>query len=127
MGKKVKFEIEFIIKSSPKLLYNYLSTPSGLSNWFAENVNLRGDIYTFMWDDDKEQAKLVTKKDNHFIKFKWMDDEDEDTFFEFKIEIDDLTKDVALMITDFAEKEDVESAKQLWESQIDELHGVLGV
>jgi len=127
MAKKVKFEVEFIIKSSPKLLYNYLSTPSGLSNWFAENVNLRDDIYTFMWDDTEEQAKLVAKKDNQFIKFKWLDEEVDDTFFEFKIEIDDLTKDVALMITDFAAAEDIESSKQLWERQIDELHGVLGV
>jgi len=127
MAKKVKFEVEFIIKSSPKLLYNYLSTPSGLSNWFAGNVNLRDDIYTFMWDDTEEQAKLVAKKDNQFIKFKWLDEEVDDTFFEFKIEIDDLTKDVALMITDFAAAEDIESSKQSWERQIDELHGVLGV
>ena len=69
MAGKVKYEVEFVIKASPKLLFNYLSTPSGLSNWFAENVNLRGDIYTFIWDGTEEKAKLVSKKDNQFISF----------------------------------------------------------
>jgi len=127
MADKVKYEVEFIIKSSPKLLYNYLSTPSGLGNWFAENVNLKDDVYTFMWDDTEEQAKIIAKKDNQFIRFKWLDGEDDDTFFEFRIEIDELTKEVALMITDFVKNKDIESSKQLWEKQIDELHGILGV
>lgn len=125
MAGKVKYEVEFVIKASPKLLFNYLSTPSGLSNWFAENVNLRGDIYTFIWDGTEEKAKLVSKKDNQFIKFRWIDG-DESTFFEFRIEIDDLTKDLALIITDFAEKNDIKDAKRLWESQVEELHGILG-
>ncbi len=125
MAQKVKYEVEFVIKSSPKLLYNYLSTPSGLGNWFADNVNSRGEIYTFIWDDTEEQAKLVSKKANQSVKFKWLED-DEDTYFEFRIQIDDITKDVALIITDFAEEDDIEAAKQLWESQVDELHGILG-
>ncbi len=125
MAGKVKYEVEFVIKASPKLLFNYLSTPSGLSNWFAENVNLRGDIYTFIWDGTEEKAKLVSKKDNQFIKFRWIDG-DESTFFEFRIEIDDLTKDLALIITDFADKNDIKNSKRLWESQVEELHGILG-
>jgi uncharacterized protein YndB with AHSA1/START domain len=124
MADKVKYEVEFVIKSSPKLLYGYLSTPSGLSNWFA-NVNSRGEIYTFIWDGAEEQAKLISKKMNQFIKFQWLEDE-EDTYFEFKIQIDELTKDVALIITDFAEEDEIENSKLLWESQVDELHGVLG-
>lgn len=125
MAGKVKYEVECMIKASPKLLFNYLATPSGLSNWFAENVNLRGDIYTFIWDGTEEKAKLVSKKDNQFIKFRWLDG-DEGTFFEFRIEIDDLTKDLALIITDFAEKNDIKASKRLWESQVEELHGILG-
>ena len=126
MAKKVKYETEFVIKSSPKLLYNYLSTPSGLSNWFADNVNSRGEIYTFIWDGSEEQAKLISKKANSCIKFKWLEDEDPDAYFEFRIEIDDITKDVALIITDFAEEDEIENSKKLWESQVDELHGILG-
>lgn len=126
MSDKVKFELEFVVKSSPKLLYNYIATPSGLAEWFADNINFRGEIYTFIWDDIEEQAKLITKKPNVFIKFQWLDDEGTDAYFEFKIQIDDITKDVALIITDFAEEEDIKAATLLWESQIDDLHAILG-
>lgn len=126
MSDKVKYELEFVVKSSSKLLFNYLSTPSGLSQWFADNVNSRGEIFTFIWDDSEEQAKLVTKKANQFIKFKWLEDEDADTYFEFRIQIDDITKDVSLIITDFTYEDELEEAKMLWESQIEDLHAILG-
>lgn len=126
MSDKVKYELEFVVKSSSKLLFNYLSTPSGLSQWFAHNVNSRGEIYTFIWDDSEEQAKLLTKKANQFIKFKWLEDEDADTYFEFRIEIDDITKDLSLIITDFTYEDELEEAKMLWESQIEDLLSILG-
>ena len=120
------FELEFVVKSSPKLLYNYISTPSGLSEWFADNVNSRGEIFTFIWDGSEEQAKLLSKKAQHSVKFKWLDDEDDDTYFEIRIQVDDITKDVALFITDFAYEDEVEEAQLLWESQIDDLHSIIG-
>ncbi len=126
MSDKVKYELEFVVKSSAGLLYKYLSTPSGLSEWFAHNVNSRGEIFTFIWDDSEEQAKLISKKANQYIKFKWLEDDDKDTYFEFRIQIDDITKDVALLITDFTEEDDIEAASLLWESQVDDLHGILG-
>lgn len=126
MSEKVKYELEFVIKSSAKLLFNYLSTPSGLSEWFAENVNSRGEIFTFIWDGSEEKAKLITKKSNQSIKFKWLEDEDPNTYFELKIQIDDLTKDVALVVTDFAYEDELEEAKLLWESQVDDLHSIIG-
>jgi uncharacterized protein YndB with AHSA1/START domain len=126
MSDKVKYELEFVVRSSSKLLYNYLATPSGLSQWFADNVNSRGEIFTFIWDGTEEQAKLVTKKLNKSIKFKWLESESDDHFFEFRIEIDDITKDLSLIITDFAEEDELEEAKLLWESQVDDLHSILG-
>ncbi|MDG1475516.1 MAG: START-like domain-containing protein [Vicingaceae bacterium] len=126
MSDKVKYELEFVIKSSASFLYKYLATPSGLSEWFADNVNSRGEIFTFIWDDSEEQAKLITKKRDQFIKFKWLEDEDEETYFEFRIEIDAMTKDVSLMITDFCDEDELEEAKLLWESQVDQLHGLIG-
>lgn len=126
MSDKVKYELEFVIKSSSRLLFNYLATPSGLSQWFAENVNSRGEIFTFIWDGSEEEAKLITKKANHFIKFKWLADEDDESYFEFKIQIDDITKDLSLIITDFAEEDELEEAKLLWESQVEDLHAILG-
>ena len=126
MSDKVKYELEFVMKSSASFLFKYLATPSGLSEWFADNVNSRGEIFTFIWDDSEEQAKLLTKKRDQFVKYKWLEDEDDESYFEFKIEIDAITKDISLIITDFAEEDEIEESKQLWESQIDQLHGLIG-
>lgn len=126
MSDKVKYELEFVIKSSASLLFKYLATPSGLSEWFADNVNSRGELFTFIWDDTEEQARLLTQKRDQFIKYKWLEDEDESSYFEFRIEIDAITKDVALLITDFADEDEVEESKLLWESQIDQLQGLIG-
>ena len=128
MNDKVKFELEFPIHSSPQLLYQYLSTPSGLSEWFADNVNSRGELFIFIWDDSEEKAKMLTKKSGERIKFKWMNDEDDDlnVFFEMRIEVDEITKDVSLMVTDFAEEDEMDEAKMLWENQIADLKHVLG-
>ncbi len=126
MSDKVKYELEFVIKSSPNLLFSYIATPSGLSQWFADNVNSRGELFTFIWDGAEEQANLVSKKTNQAVRFKWLEDEEEETYFELKIQIDDLTKDVALIVTDFADDDEVEEAKLLWEAQLDNLHSIIG-
>lgn len=128
MDSKVRYEIEFAVNSSPQLLYQYISTPSGLSEWFADNVNSRGELFTFIWDDTKEKARLASKKTNERIKFKWIDEEDNETdyFFELKISEDEITKDVSLIITDFAFEDELEESKQLWKNQIADLKHVIG-
>ena len=126
MKTKVKFELEFPIQASPQLLYNYISTPSGLSEWFADNVNSRGELFTFIWDDSEEQAKLITKKSSERIKFKWLDSEDDSSFFELRIQVDSITKDVSIIVTDFSDDDEVEESKMLWENQISSLKQVLG-
>ena len=125
MSEKVKFEIEFVIQSSPQLLYTYLSTPSGLSEWFADNVNSRGEKFYFIWDESEEEAKLLKRKSEEFVKFRWTAEEDE-SFFEMRIIVDEITSDVSLFITDFAEEDEVEEAKMLWANQISSLKQVLG-
>jgi len=126
MSVKIKFELEFPIQASSQLLYQYISTPSGLSEWFADDVNLRGELFTFIWDDSEEQAKLLTKKNGERIKFKWVDDEDDQSYFEIRIQVDGITKDVSLMVTDFSENDEVEETKMLWDNQISDLKKVLG-
>ncbi len=127
MDDKVKFEIEFPIHASPQLLYQYISTPSGLSEWFSDNVNSRGELFTFIWDDSEEQAKLLSKKAGERVKFRWLVDEDDtSSYFEIRIQVDEITKDVSLMITDFAEDDEIDEAKMLWENQISDLKHVLG-
>ena len=127
MSDRIKFEIEFPIKVSQKLLYQYISTPSGLSEWFADNVNSRGEIFIFIWNDSEESAKLIRKINNEKIQFQWLDDEETDYYFELRIQFDEITKDVSLIVTDFAEDEDeVEESKLLWTNQISDLKKVLG-
>ena len=123
-----QYTLEFPIRSSIKVLYKRLSTPSGLSEWFANDVNIKNGVYTFYWDGSEQSAKLVTKKENKFVKYKWIDSDVADDYFEFKIVVDDMTSDVSLLITDFADdEEDFEEAKLLWETQVDNLRGALGL
>ena len=128
MDPKIRYEIEFPINSSPQLLYQYISTPSGLSEWFADNVNSRGEFFTFIWNDSEEKARLASKKTGEKVKFKWVDDKGKDTeyFFELHILVDELTNDVSLMVVDFADKDEVEEATLLWENQISDLKHLIG-
>ncbi|AXT60006.1 SRPBCC domain-containing protein [Aquimarina sp. AD10] len=128
MSEKTKYELEFVVQSSPQLLYQYISTPSGLSEWFADNVNSRGELFTFIWDDSEEEAKLLSKKSGERIKFRWTEDEDEgnDYFFELRIQVDEITKDVSLMVTDYSEEDEMSESKMLWDNMISNLKQVLG-
>lgn len=124
---KVKFEVEIPIHASPNMLYQYISSPSNLQEWFADKVNSRGKEFSFVWEGVEEKATLITKKTDERIRWKWIESEGDDSFFEIRIEVDSLTKDVSLIVTDFAEDEDeVEESKQLWENQIDELKHTIG-
>ena len=128
MADKVQFEIEFPVKASPKMLFPFLSTPSGLSEWFCDDVNQRGELFKFFWEGSEESAKLIAKKNDKFIRWRWLEAEEEGlkTFFEFRIEVDELTNDASLIIVDFAEEEEIEEAKLLWNSQISTLLHVIG-
>ena len=126
MSSKIKFELEFPIHASPSMLYQYFGTPSGLSEWFADNVNSRGEIYTFIWDGSEEQAKVLQERPDERIKFRWLENEDSKEYFEFKIEVDEITKDVSLIVTDFAEEDELEESKMFWENQIDQLKHTIG-
>ena len=126
--EKEKFQIEFPINSSKGVLFNIFSTPSGLSEWFCDDVNIKKDVHIFIWDGSEESARLISKKRDEFAKFRWLEDEDEgiNSYFEFRIKIDDLTGDTALVVTDFAEEDEIDDAKELWAAQVDRLKQVLG-
>ncbi|OUV76202.1 MAG: hypothetical protein CBC83_00900 [Flavobacteriales bacterium TMED123] len=126
MSELIKFKLEYPIHSSINILYKRLFTPSGLSEWFADDVHIRNDLYTFFWDGSEQSAKLVKKKENQFVRFHWVDNDDE-SYFEFAIQIDDLTNDVSLIVTDFAEDEqEKEENALLWNTQIENLKHALG-
>ncbi len=121
-----KFEMEFVVHSSAEMLYEFLSTASGLSEWFCDDLNIRNGIYTFIWDDQMQQARLLKTLDLQLVRFQWVDKID-GSFFEFRIQRDELTNDISLIITDFADSiSEGESSKLLWQSQIEKLMHVIG-
>ena len=128
MNQKIPFSIEFDFHASPQMIYQYISTPSGLSEWFADNVNSRGELFTFIWDDSEEYAKLIQKKANERIRFQWQNDEDDSDlyYFEFKIQVDEITKDVSLIVSDFSDEDEMEESKLLWNNLVTDLKHVLG-
>ncbi|MCY4561836.1 MAG: START-like domain-containing protein [Flavobacteriaceae bacterium] len=128
MSEKKKLVLEYDILASPSLIFRYVSTPFGLSEWFADNVRFRGEKYTFIWEDSEEYAIEIKRKTNQFIRYQWVTDEDDqsDYYFEFRIEVDSITKDVSLVVTDFAIQDELEEAELLWNSLIQDLKSVLG-
>ena len=128
MSEKVKFEQEHLLKTSPKVLNNMIMSPSGLSEWLADDVNVKEDIYTFYWDGSEESARLLSKKANSHLKLRWLEDEEDglDTYLELSFEVDPMTKAVILHLTSFAEEDELEETQLYWESTIGELRRVLG-
>lgn len=127
MSDSIKYNIEFQINSSIIILYNRLSSASGLATWFADDVIIKDKTYSFFWDGQKQDANILNSKDNQFIRFKWLDDQETENYFEFKILIDEITQDLALIITDFAEDEDDrEEQTELWNKQIQQLKRAIG-
>jgi uncharacterized protein YndB with AHSA1/START domain len=124
---KKKFELEYPVHCSPKVLYDRLSTPGGLTEWFAEDVNLSDNVFTFIWEGTEQKAEILQARENRFIRFRWLDETDSRTFFEFRIVQDEITGDVSLLITDFCEEDEKNDAIDLWDKQVAELKHAIGL
>lgn len=123
---KGKFELEYVMRTSAGILYEFLTSPSGLAEWFADDVNIHDGIFTFFWEGSEQKARLIGFKDEKYVRLQWLDKPD-GTFFEFRIEKDDLTGDISLIVTDFAdEAADLKTSKLLWDSQVNQLLHVIG-
>ena len=126
MAKKTKIQLEYPINCSPVVLYNRLSTPSGLTEWFVDDVIVKGKDYIFVWNGTEEPAQLVQSKEGKLIRFKWLADVDEESYFEFSINRHELTGDVSLVVVDFSEESEEKEVIELWNSQIADLKRILG-
>lgn len=128
--KKAKgyYTLEYIINSSPDVLFDFVSTAGGLEKWFAEKVSVKENVFHFFWENDEiKEARLIALKEREFARFHWLDQSDGKKYFEFRIQIDDLTSEVALIISDFADtKEEFEDSRLLWNAQIHDLLHALG-
>lgn len=121
-----KIELEFLIHCSPRLLYTLISTPTGLAEWFADKVDERNGEFTFHWDGSDEKARMVASKENEYVRYQWLDGEKEGEHFEFKITVDELTNDVALIIIDTCEEGEEKETELLWDRQVHDLMHSIG-
>jgi uncharacterized protein YndB with AHSA1/START domain len=125
-AKRESYKIEISIHASPSLLYSYISTPEGLSEWFAEMVNpLINQRFEFTWDGSKQIANVLKLVPNKMVKFQWVKGPP-DEFFEIEIIKDEMTNDVALVITDFSDSNEKEENIMVWESQVHVLREKIG-
>ena len=120
-----QFSTEYIIRSSPTILYNFLITPSGLAQWFSETCDINEGIYSFGWSQSEENAKLLETVENELVRYTWEEGE-EDEFFEFKIQKAEVSNDTVLIVTDFADEGELESQQMWWDSQIKMLMQQIG-
>ena len=119
------YSLEFPIRCSPAILYEFLATPVGLSEWFADKVDQRDNVFSFNWNGSVDTAELLESVENEYVIYRW-DHYNDDEFFEFRIEQSPITNETILRITDFAEKADIKDQEQLWESQVSDLKHRIG-
>ena len=125
MSKKVKYTLEYPVRCSPGILYEFLSTPTGLQEWFADKVDERDGIFSFSWNGTSEEAEVIEREDNKLIRFHWLNSPSGE-FFEFSIEKSEVTNLTILIVNDFAEKKEIKDQSQLWETQVKDLFHRLG-
>ena len=121
-----RIDLEYIFSSSVTILFSRLSTAPGLAEWFSDDVKHDGNIFTLVWDGIGEEAELVDMKKNSYVRFKWLDADDEEEFFGFSLHVEPLTEEVALIITDFVDTDEEEDAVELWNKQVEMLHRTVG-
>ena len=128
MGKE-KIKMEYMLKAgSGNIIWNIISTPSGLETWFADKVTAEEKVFTFQWGKtEKRQAELISCRTNNLVRFRWQDDEDRKSYFELKIVFNELTEDLMLEVTDWAEADEIDDLKDLWDSDIEKLKRVSGL
>ncbi len=120
--ERVKIEVEYLLRASPALLYQFFTTPSALVRWFCDGVDIQGDgIYTFEWSGYEEVAQLTEDIEEELVHFNWLEDDREGEFLEFKISISPVTGETILTITDFCDDDEVDQQRELWETQIKSL------
>lgn len=126
MSKKQLFTLEFPVRCSPSILYDFLATPAGLQEWFADKVDEWDNVYSFSWNGEKpDKAEVVEKEQDKFIRYHWLHSE-KGEYFEFRIEKTEVSNQTVLLVKDFAEKSEIRDQSRLWEYQLKDLFHRIG-
>ena len=118
--KRVSFEMEFIFRASPAILYTFLTTPACLVRWFCDGVDINTDVFTFTWDGADENAEMLDDIQEERVRFRW-EDADEGEYLEFRMYKSGVTNETVLEITDFCDDDEVDSQMDLWNTQLKKL------
>lgn len=127
MAALERFTREYNFKATPKLLYTLISTPEGLSRWFADNVFVEDDLFHFKWEGSDQMARLVDAKENEWVRFQWLEDFHKDCILEMRILSEPVSSELALVVTDYAEADDLEFYHRLWDTQVKQLQRLFNV
>jgi len=124
---KTKFVGEYGFRASKKMLFPYISTASGLSQWFADDVNINNEdkVYTIIWDGEENKARMVSNRSNHHIKFEFIDDEEDPNWLEMRLDVNELTEELFLRVTDYSDME-TDEAQELWDGLVHDLKEIVG-
>jgi uncharacterized protein YndB with AHSA1/START domain len=125
MSKKQQYILEYPVRCSPTILYEFLSTPSGLQEWFADKVDERDGLFSFTWNGSDDTAEVLESEEDKFIRFHWSH-APKDEFFEFSIEKSEITNQTILVIKDFADKKEIKDQSMLWDYQVKDLFHRIG-
>lgn len=121
----VKFTFEYLFRASPSILYKFLSTADCLIRWYCDDVDITGKKFTFEWEGSEEIAMLVENVENELLRFQW-EDAEEGEYMEFKMSTSPVTGETILEVSDYAEEDEIEDQRQLWETQIKRLRQATG-
>ena len=124
MSKQL-YTLEYPVRCSPSILFEFLSTPAGLQEWFADKVDERDNVFFFSWNGSSQKAEVLESQDEKFIRFHWLDAPKEE-YFEFSIEKSEITNQTILIVKDFAEKKEVKDQSMLWDYQVKDLFHRIG-
>ena len=121
--ERKKIQLQYQLKpTSEMILWDAISTPSGLESWFADKVIMTNNReVVFRWADEERHAKIVGIRGFSYIRFRWEDSEFPREYFEIKMAHDELTSDFTLVITDFADVTEAEDYTRLWDHQVQTL------
>lgn len=125
--KRVAYTLEFIIKTSPTIVYKFLTTPSCLIRWFCDKVEIDGEKFSYYWGDDEEVAYLVDDFEDEYLRFQWEEAESDEEYLEFKMSVSDVTRETVFEIIDYCDEDEVADQKQLWRNQIEAMKKAMGV
>jgi uncharacterized protein YndB with AHSA1/START domain len=125
--KRVAYTLEFIIKTSPTIVYKFLTTPSCLIRWFCDKVEIDGEKFSYYWGEDEEVAYLVDDFEDEYLRFQWEEAESDEEYLEFKMSVSDVTRETVFEIIDYCDEDEVADQKQLWRNQIEAMKKAMGV